>query len=110
MLCGTRQKILIMNKFCCDQFQSYHQDRGNVGEGSSEREVFPNIQIVKLPEDNFNKSKNLYRYLMVCGFLKSNPPFVNMKYCPFCGTDLFEFYKSDEYINGKQEVFFSFPD
>lgn len=95
-----------MNKFCCDRFESYHQDRGNITEGDFKREIFTNIQIVKLRKDSFNESKNLYRYLIVCGPIKDKPPYVNMKYCPFCGTHLFEFYKTDEYINGKQEVFF----
>jgi hypothetical protein len=94
-------------KFCCARFESYHQDSGKIDAGSFKRETYPNIKIVKLSPNDHNQGKNLYRYLLVCGFMEQAPPsFVNMKYCPFCGTDLFKFYRSDEYVNNERVDFF----
>lgn len=70
-----------------------------------DRELYPNIKIIKVPPDKFNEGRNLYRYLLVCGFIKDKPPFVSMRHCPFCGTNLFEFYTSDNYINGNYDDF-----
>ena len=93
-------------KFCCDRFKSYHENCGNNGESDSERETYPNIKIVKLKADLINGGKNLYRYLILCGFTKDNPPYIVLKYCPFCGNNLFDFYRSDAYVNADSSTFF----
>lgn len=93
-------------KFCCEQFKSYNNGGRNSGEADVERETYPNIKIVKLKADLINNGKNLYRYLIVCGFVKDNPPYIVMRHCPFCGSNLFDFYNSDSYINGDSSTFF----
>ncbi len=87
-----------MKKFCCDRF------KGNY-ETVTDREVYPSIKIVKLSADSFNQGKNLYRFYFVCGFMKDKPPVINVRFCPFCGTNLFYYYKSDSYINGSYSDF-----
>lgn len=81
-------------QFCCDQFTSYYEKHPY-----PEVETYPNIKIIKLEPDHFNKGKYLYRYYLVSGFVKDKPPFIVMKFCPFCGVNLFKFYNSDNYIN-----------
>jgi len=91
--------------FCCERFQSNYQS-GKVYDGDNLiKELFPNIKIVKLKPDKINEGKDLYRYLYVCGFLKDKPPVINMRFCPFCGTNLYDFYTSDEYINESSRTF-----
>lgn len=92
--------------YCCDSFRSFCLERGLIGEGDSQREVYPNIQIVKLEKDRFDQGNNLYRFLLVCGLQKEKPPVVNMRHCPFCGTNLFDFYQNDKYVNGNSANFF----
>lgn len=87
-----------VEKFCCDTFKGNYQ-------AVTDREVFPNIKIVKIENERINIGKNPYRYYFVCGFLRDKPPYINMRYCPFCGTDLFKFYKSDEYVNADYKIF-----
>jgi hypothetical protein len=92
-------------KFCCDRFKNYYE-RGEIYEGDKlVKEIYPKIKIVKIEADKYNNGVNLFRFYFVAGFLKDRPPVINMKYCPFCGKNLFNFYKSDLYINGRQEVF-----
>lgn len=99
-----------MKKFCCEHFKSRYEDGGIIKdhEGNPIKEIFPNIKIIKIKSDNYNKGRNLYRYLFVCGLLKDKPPIINMAYCPFCGTHLFKFYTKDEYINGNEKDFFNY--
>jgi hypothetical protein len=93
-------------KFCCERFKGQHQYGGIVSFGDSQREIYPNLKIVKLPANEYNGSTNLYRYLIVCGFIKDAPPVINIKFCPFCGVHLYDFYKTDEFVNGESTVFF----
>ena len=82
--------------FCCEKFK-YNYDLGIVDEYEISRELFPNIKIVKIQEDDSNKGYILYRYVLVSGPVNQKPPFVLMVYCPFCGTNLPEFYNDDQY-------------
>ena len=92
-------------KFCCEKFKSNYELGKIYEEGKLVKELYPNIKIIKLQADKYNEGKNLYRYFLVCGFLSDNPPVISMKYCPFCGTHLYDFYKADEYVNEKAETF-----
>lgn len=91
--------------FCCEQFKNNHSS-GLIDDSGFKKEVYPNIKIVKLSADKYNHGVYLYRYILVCGFLSKSPPFVIMKYCPFCGTHLLDYYQSDEYVNASSFTFF----
>ena len=92
-------------KFCCDKFKRDY-DLGKIYDGEKLiKELYPNIRIVKTQPHKFSQGENLLRFLFVCGFTKDNPPVINMKYCPFCGTHLFDFYKEDNYVNEDSKIF-----
>lgn len=44
-----------VEKFCCDTFKGNYQ-------AVTDREVFPNIKIVKIENERINIGKNPYRY------------------------------------------------
>jgi hypothetical protein len=94
-----------MKTFCCGKFKSYYEN-GVIQDGEFKKEVFPNLKIVKTEIGTGNEGTNLYRYLFVCGFLKDKPPTINLKYCPFCGENLYEYYNNDLYINEESKRFF----
>jgi hypothetical protein len=89
-----------MKKFCCDKFKSSY-DSGKIydNEGKLIKELYPNIVIFKITDSRIDTSKRPFRFLIVCGFLKDKPPIIMVSYCPFCGKNLHDFYKSDEYVN-----------
>jgi len=85
-------------KYCCERFKSAHNMPSYYG---------MNIRIVKyLPEELVDK-KNLYRYYITRGYDETEKQIAsfNVAYCPFCGTSLFKYYKSDEYVNEKSGRF-----
>jgi hypothetical protein len=91
--------------FCCDNFKQNY-NLGKIYDGDRlVKEVYPNIKIIKIASNQFNGGKNLYRFLIVAGFTKEPPPVLNVRFCPFCGTNLYDFYNSDEYINEDASVF-----
>jgi hypothetical protein len=72
------------------------------------RDVSPNIKIIKLkPKKHDRPGDEMlpYRFLLIFGFMIDKPPFLNMKLCPFCGTDLFKFYNASEFVNF-EDLFF----
>ena len=85
-------------KYCCERFQGYYE------KPEPSRLTFPFIKIYKIEKDEWNKGKKLLRYSIVCGFEKDKPPHIIIKYCPFCGKNLFKFYKSDKWVNGEFEI------
>jgi hypothetical protein len=92
-------------KFCCERFE-FNYNCGIIFEnGMAIKEVYPHIKIIKIQKNEFNERKKLYRYLLVCGFLKDKPPVILIKFCPFCGTNLYNFYTKDEYVNESAETF-----
>lgn len=111
---------LILNdmklKFCCLNFEeTYYADNSSS----------PNIRIIKFvsplmiaryglsfwehngeipPEFRaraYAKRSDLSYYLTLGYdvFSFDSTFFVNMNYCPFCGTNLFKFYNKDKYVN-----------
>jgi len=87
-------------RYCCERFESYVEDSLEVLEGQIVAEHFPSIKIVKGVADKFNNGKNLYSFLIICGFIKDNPPTIVIAFCPFCGKNLFKYYKDDKYVQG----------
>ncbi len=92
-------------KFCCNNFKNNYESGKIYSAGVLVKEVYPNIKIIKVTSNEFNQGKNLYRFLTVCGFTKDKPPVLNMRFCPFCGTNLYEYYTSDEYVNENANTF-----
>jgi hypothetical protein len=93
--------------FCCNKFQSYYEDNSLARDGQVVIERFPSIKIVKLGANNNGTIDKPYRFLIISGLVNDRPPYINIAYCPFCGANLFNFYKSDIYINEKGDAFFN---
>ena len=89
-------------KYCCDRFKSYHEDNSLIIDGKVVVERYPTIKIVKLKDES---TMWPFRYLFVLGLVKKRPPVISMAYCPFCGTELFNFYNSDQYLNEDGDLF-----
>jgi hypothetical protein len=96
-------------KYCCEKFEgcyySYKYPRR------------PNIRIVKYTSEFLlnsslatGKFKSPYSFYITFSFDKfeMDMPYLNISYCPFCGKDLYKFYKSDEYANEVEGVTFPF--
>ena len=87
-------------KFCCQTFNS----------GWSLNRLSPlNIRVVKI---DFNEVPEIdkaypYRFYMTTGYEENEKqiPVRFLSFCPFCGKDLFKFYKSDLYINESNQSF-----
>lgn len=96
-------------KFCCSIFESYYYIDNYLGF---------NIRLVKSTNPSslemghllFYKTKGLIktkhkrrdlRFYITMGYENFNysMPILNIGFCPFCGKNLFDFYKDDEYIN-----------
>jgi hypothetical protein len=98
-------KKINMKPFCCERFSNSHGDGIQKSEEQNGRSVYPFILILKLKSGRIFYPKTEYRFYLVCGLIKDKPPFVNMAFCPFCGQNLFAFYKDDAFINRNIEEF-----
>ena len=78
--------------FCCERFEIHY---------SFPRSHGLNIRVVKYSESELLDKFNLFRFYITNGYQvdETNIPNLNIAFCPFCGTNLFNYYKSDEYIN-----------
>ena len=80
--------------FCCNSFQT---------DWFLDSRARPNIRIVKvdLKEVPQIDPKYPYRFYFTIGYSpeERNVPVRFIKYCPYCGKNLFKFYRDDEYIN-----------
>jgi hypothetical protein len=85
-------------KFCCERFQNYYDRPKTRG---------PNIRIVKYSADQLLDTTYRYRFYIAYDYTDEARlvPNMNIAYCPFCGTHLFEFYRDDKYVN-EQPGFF----
>lgn len=80
-------------KYCCDKFEMYQKFPNTTS---------PNIRIVKfepIPKAGIDKSH--YSFFITMGYEKFSLklPTIIISFCPFCGTNLKKFYKSDGYVN-----------
>ncbi len=79
-------------KYCCIDFEVYLKMPSTSA---------PNIRIVKyLPMPQFEGNLGLGFYCTL-GYDNFNIylPKLNLRFCPFCGVKLKEFYKSEDYAN-----------
>jgi hypothetical protein len=67
----------------------------------SSREQGLNIRILRFSESELMDKANKYRFFIAPAYSQNdkNVPAINIAYCPFCGTNLFEFYNDDIYVN-----------
>jgi len=88
-------------KYCCGRFKD---------QVSFERTQGLNIRIVKLKGNNLLDFQSPYRFFITPGYQSSDRAVAayNIAYCPFCGKDLFKFYKKDDYIN-ENDTNFLYP-
>jgi len=97
-------------KFCCKKFETHWK---------LDKRGAPNIRVVKFTSDwlvnknNINfKGVNIkigrkfrnspYNFYITWGYeddFSFDLLTLSIEYCPFCGTDLYKFYRSDEYAN-----------
>jgi len=89
--------------YCCRHFES---------DCSVDRRARPNIRVVKI---DINQVPGInprypYRFYFTVGYCEGekNVPSRLITYCPYCGKDLFEYYKSDDYINETNLSFLHF--
>ena len=96
-------------KFCCSDFEGSNLVGNQYG---------INIRIVKFNSKQLtdlnkfyflrniqlsktNNKRNELRFFMTMGYEKFSllNAMANIAFCPFCGTNLFDFYDKDEYAN-----------
>ena len=88
-------------KYCCDRFEI---------SATRAKTTNPNIRIVKLTSPHYFKQyvekkfrKNPLRFFLTQGFLEEFrvdlTGNISIMYCPYCGKDLYKFYKDDAYAN-----------
>jgi hypothetical protein len=86
-------------KYCCARFGIRHE---------VSREEGINLRIVKPYPEYRMDTHNVYRFYLTPGYKEGQKKVVNhisIRYCPFCGTDLYGFYRSDFYINEEPGFF-----
>lgn len=72
------------------------------------REEGINLRVVKNDPELRMDLHNEYRFYLTPGYKDGQQKLVkhlNIRYCPFCGTDLYEFYRSDIYVNERNGFF-----
>jgi len=80
-------------KYCCDEFEM---------KAKLPNTTSPNIRIVKLePLPKYGDEKSHYAFYITLGYQRFSLrlPKMMINYCPFCGTNLKKYYKSDEYVS-----------
>jgi hypothetical protein len=107
-----------MLNYCCDKFEEgLRRDKRNspnirIVKFVSERLVSPSIRI-ELPNNaTFYYEKSTmgpYRFYITTGYTNFNfdVPSFFIEFCPFCGTNLYQFYTRDEYASEIEGVTFS---
>ncbi len=87
-------------KYCCRNFE---------GDCKVDRRARPNIRIVKIDINQVPEidPKYPYRFYFTIGYHdnEKNVPSRFLTYCPYCGKNLFKFYRSDEYVNELNQSF-----
>ena len=87
-----------MKKYCCESFRL---------EVELPRESSLNIRIIKFDKTELMDSKSQFRFFVTPGYKMESRgvPTFNIAFCPWCGKKLFDFYKSDEYVNETNKNF-----
>jgi hypothetical protein len=56
------------------------------------------------------RDESLYRFFITIGYVSKfgfdKVPAMNIDFCPYCGVNLFKFYKKDEYVHEFEGVDF----
>ena len=83
----------LKKEFCCEKFEA------NV---KSPNTTAPNIRIVKLePLHIHGDDTSHYVFYITMGYEKFGLrlPMMMISFCPYCGTNLNKFYRTDDYVN-----------
>jgi hypothetical protein len=85
-------------KYCCDRFEAAHNLPNYYG---------LNIRVVKFNNEDLLDKIHAYRYFITPGYEDADTkiPAFSIAFCPFCGTNLFSFYGSDEWVNETKDKF-----
>lgn len=87
--------------FCCSNFEGNYLIKNGFA---------PNIRIVKFKSEflisplinaEIRGKRNDLRYFITLGYnsFKLDLPLMNIRFCPYCGTNLYKFYDKYEYAN-----------
>ena len=81
-----------MKKYCCDRFKL---------SAELPRESGLNIRIIKFDKTELMDSSKQFRFFVTPGYTSESKgiPTLNIAFCPWCGKNLFNYYKADEYAN-----------
>ncbi|MGE7775631.1 hypothetical protein ACQKLP_12955 [Chitinophaga sp. NPDC101104] len=87
-----------MKRYCCEKF-------ANQLELSREHSL--NIRVLKFEPKDLIDTEKRYRFFITPGYTLADRsvPVYNIAYCPFCGKDLFKFYKDDAFVNEDDSSF-----
>lgn len=79
-------------KYCCDRFEM----AAKLPNTSS-----PNIRMIKFEANSMLGNKTYYGFYITMGYetFSLRLPKMMIEFCPFCGSNLKKFYKTDEYVN-----------
>lgn len=87
-------------KYCCSGFRI---------DVELDKRACPNVRIIKLDSKEVKgiNPDYPYRFYLTTGY---NPgdyqvPSRMLNFCPYCGTNLYRFYRSDKYINENDHTF-----
>ncbi len=107
-------------KFCCLNFETHYRFRNTLAHSirivrySSEEFLNNgNINLIKQGKNSTVKCKgNDMRFLLMTSpyvvFDQLKNPAIMLNFCPFCGANLYKFYRNKEYANEVEGVTFSF--
>lgn len=88
------QNHINMKKFCCVKFGFHYETSNSTG---------LNFRVVKLSDEFIKRGEmKIDRSFMITEGYTDHKfmecKHIVMQHCPFCGTKLHSFYKSDEYV------------
>jgi hypothetical protein len=89
-----------MKSYCCEGFK---------GHAELPKQAGPNIRIVKGRSDTIVSGGMPYRFFITFGYegdFQLEMPMMNIAFCPYCGTNLYVFYTSDEYASEIEGITF----
>lgn len=90
---------LMTRKYCCARLGIRHE---------VPREEGMNLRVIKKDPEFILDPNTEYRFFLTPGYKEGQQKalrYINIRYCPFCGTDLYVFYRSDVYVNERPGYF-----